>query len=104
MTYKMFLDDERFPPRDGTSWVIARSSDEAIRTVKTLGVPAFISFDHDLGGDDTAIKFIWWLIDMYIDGNITTFPTEYFVHSQNPIGAANIRHLMDGFIASEVKG
>jgi hypothetical protein len=43
------------------------------------------------------------MIDAYIDGKITTFPVNYYVHSQNPIGAENIRRLLSGFIASEVK-
>ena len=103
MTYKLFLDDERWPIEDGTNWVIARSSADAIAAVENLGVPDFISFDHDLGGDDTSIKFIWWMINAYLDGRIASFTTQYYVHSQNPIGAANIRNLMDGFIHSEVK-
>lgn len=103
MTYKLFIDDERWPIDDGTKWVIARSSADAIAAVEGLGVPDYISYDHDLGGDDTSIKFIWWMIDAYIDGKITTFPVNYYVHSQNPIGAENIRSLLGGFISSEVK-
>ena len=103
MTYKLFIDDERWPIDDGTQWVIARSSADAISAVEILGVPEYISFDHDLGGDDTSIKFIWWMIDAYLDERITSFPTQYYVHSQNPIGSANIRSLMDSFIHSKVK-
>jgi hypothetical protein len=50
MSYKMFIDDERFPVSD--DWVIVRSSQEAIDTVLAKGFPSYISFDHDLGGDD----------------------------------------------------
>ena len=103
MTYKLFIDDERFPPNDGSVWVIVRSSQEAIDYVQGFGIPDFISYDHDLGGDDTSIKFIWWLIDCYIEGTITSFPINYYIHSQNPIGAENIRGLLSSFIASEVK-
>ena len=103
MTYKLFIDDERWPADDGTEWVIARSSEDAIAAVESLGVPDFISFDHDLGGEDTSIKFIWWMIDAHLDERIASFTTQYYVHSQNPIGAANIRSLMDSFIHSEVK-
>ena len=102
MTYRMFIDDERSPPRDGNTWVIVRSSGEAINYVQDHGVPEFISYDHDLGGDDTSIRFIWWLIDAYLDGRIKTFPVNYAVHSQNPVGARNIKELLDGFIKCEI--
>jgi hypothetical protein len=103
MSYKLFIDDERWPIDDGTTWVIARSSADAITAVECLGVPEYISYDHDLGGDDTSIKFIWWLINAYLDKKITTFPINYYVHSQNPVGAENIRSLLFSFIESEVK-
>lgn len=103
MTYRMFIDDERFPPNDGHNWNIVRSSDEAIGCVIMLGVPEFISYDHDLGGDDTSIRFIWWMIDAYLDGRIDTFPVNYTIHSQNPIGARNIQELLTGFIKCEIE-
>lgn len=55
MTYKMFIDDERFPVTD--DWTIVRSSQEAIDCVLNNGFPQKISFDHDLGGDDTPYAF-----------------------------------------------
>jgi hypothetical protein len=97
MTYKLFIDDERFPVDD--SWVIVRTSEEAIQHVKENGMPIYISFDHDLGGDDTSVKFIWWMIDLFLDGNIEISKDfDFYVHSQNPIGAENIRKLMQGFL------
>lgn len=98
MTYKLFLDDERDPPGDNTYWVIARSSSEAIELVKTKGIPSFISFDHDLGGDDTAMRFIWFLINSHMDGSLESFPIDYYVHSQNPVGVENIKSLMSNYI------
>lgn len=98
----MFLDDERLPPNDGQDWVIVRSSQQAIQAVLERGVPSFISYDHDLGGDDTAMRFIAWMIDSYLDGDLTIFPVDYTVHSQNPVGAKNIRDLLAGFIACEI--
>lgn len=97
MTYKLFIDDERFPP-DG-EWVIARSSAEAIAIINAAGMPSFISFDHDLGGDDTARRFIVWLTDQIVDEHLTLPPGfSFYVHSQNPIGAEWIRGTMDGLI------
>lgn len=97
MAYKLFIDDERFPVTD--DWVIARSSDEAIAQVVMHGPPIEISFDHDLGGDDTSRRFIVWMIDALLDEDITIPDGFHFsVHSQNPIGAEWIRHTMNGII------
>lgn len=98
--YNMFLDDERFPPellKDGRDWVIVRTSEAAMLTIRQLGIPNFISFDHDLGGDDTAMKFLHDFIAFSMDFN-TDFPKDYYVHSQNPIGRDNIKSLMDSYI------
>lgn len=105
MGYNLFIDDERFPPDDGRKWIIARSSAEAISIFEDRGVPDFISFDHDLGGDDTSMKFINHLIELSldllhlgIDKRAVNFPRHYTVHSQNPIGAQNIDLRMKKFI------
>lgn len=97
--YRMFLDDERHPPRDGNPWLVVRSSLEAKTFVSEFGVPTFISFDHDLGGEDTAMEFVNWMIDAILEGE--AYLPEGFafeVHSQNPIGAENIRNKLMGFI------
>jgi len=96
MVWKLFLDDERYPSQEG--WFIARSSQEAIELVEKIGMPCEIAFDHDLGGDDTSIKFIWWVIDQHYDNGLEIGDLQYSIHSQNPIGAANIKGLMEGFL------
>jgi NAD+-processing family protein with receiver domain len=105
MTYRLFIDDERFPAEDGKVWIVARSSAEAILLFYNLGAPKFISFDHDLGGKDTAIIYVDWIIEatldlleLGIDPGLIRFPTEYTIHSQNPIGAADIEAKMKRFI------
>lgn len=97
MSYKMFLDDERFPSKEG--FVIVRSSQEAIDFVVSEGVPEFISFDHDLGGEDTSMIFINWLITAHLN-DLIVFPSNfsYYVHSQNPIGKKNIEGLLESFL------
>jgi hypothetical protein len=97
MAYKMFIDDERNPVTD--DYVIVRSSHQAIDYVKKHGSPSYISFDHDLGGTDTSMVFINKWVDMLID-NVVDFPAEfdYYVHSQNPVGAANIRGYVNQII------
>lgn len=119
---KLFLDDERMPS-DVTwvnigsgPWEIVRSYAEAVAWVQQNGFPDHISFDHDLGyeafdTDENGIvivtdatpapsgyDFAKWLIDFDMD---TGSMPEYFsftVHSMNPIGAENIKYLLNGYI------
>lgn len=106
MSWKLFLDDERDPVDLDYGWVICKSSTDAIMHCLIWdGFPSEIAFDHDLGGDDTSMRFIRWMIDIHYDGDMhMTTPIAYTVHSQNPIGAANIRSLMDGWIADVFGG
>ena len=100
---KLFIDDERFPPNDGAKWTIVRTVEEATRYMEDHGCPSFISFDHDLGehaqGGD-AIYLVHWLIEKDIDANGDFIPSDfaYYVHSQNPVGAANIRGWLDNYL------
>jgi len=96
MNYALFLDDERFPPDDGRKWVVARSSEQALRFIKTFGWPEYVSFDHDLGGEDTAMKFVRPVLDMLLDED-RQIPFGWFVHSQNPVGRDNISALLTSF-------
>jgi hypothetical protein len=97
VSYKLFIDDERFPVSD--DWVIVRTSQEAIDYVREHGFPTFISFDHDLGGDDTSIVFINWLTEQLIDLHLTIPKNfDYYVHSQNSVGVVNIRSKIEQLI------
>lgn len=95
--WKLFIDDERDPV--GDDWLTVRNSDGAILAVMAFGMPNEIAFDHDLGGDDTSIKFIHWLMNQVMDG-VYDFPDgfTYSVHSQNPVGARNIKNKMDDLL------
>lgn len=95
---KLFIDDERFPVND--DWTIVRTSEEAIEFTKKNGIPSLISFDHDLGKDDTSIIFLNWLIDRVLDREYT-IPDDFnwVIHSQNPIGAKNIENKCRDLIA-----
>lgn len=90
MTYTLFIDDERDPI--DTNCIVARSSLEAIEIICVYGMPNVIHFDHDLGGEDTSMKFIKWLEDALLDEKYS-LPSNFtiHVHSQNPIGAENIK-------------
>lgn len=101
-TYKMFIDDERSPAYIGANeddFVVVRTSKEANEYIAKHGMPSFISFDHDLGGDDTAMRTVRFIINGVLDG-ILKMPNNFSfdVHSANPVGAANIRSTMSGFV------
>lgn len=101
MNYTMFLDDEREPSlhliASTSNLAICRNYDDAVATVKKLGMPDHVCFDHDLGQySKTGHDFAKWLIQYAL-----TLPTspeiKYSIHSQNPVGAANIKGLIDGY-------
>lgn len=115
MTYKLFIDDERFPPDDGTEWVICRSFYDLGNILYDKGFPNFISFDHDLGENQkTGYDIVKYLVMLDMDtesGNIPTwtkhkmtFPTDFkfYVHSQNPVGKKNIEEYLTSYLT--VKG
>lgn len=97
--YRLFLDDERDPPDDGLPWRVARTLGEAFGMLTDHGMPIFISFDHDLGPHETGKMFANDICDHFASGGIgVPRGFDYYVHSQNPIGAANIRGMMDQHI------
>lgn len=94
--YSLFIDDERQPPKDGNHWVVVKTSDEAISYVSRCGYPKYVSFDHDLGGNDTVMRFVYWILDRCLDRGIP-LPFEWTVHSQNPVGRDNIIGILKSF-------
>ena len=96
--YRLYIDDIRDPKTSG--WVIVRSSKDAINMMSEKGCPALISFDHDLGGEDTAMKVVKWMIefDMNACGDFIPQNFEFIVHSANPVGSKNITGLLGGYL------
>lgn len=92
MTYKLYIDDIR-SPKEPESWVVVRSVQQAKSYMNLAGCPKYISFDHDLGEDETAIEIVNWMILRDMDWGGTFIPKDFDfnVHSANPIGASNIR-------------
>lgn len=104
--YKIFLDDLRettdvFSGIESEGWEICRSSASAIELVSNKGyLPIHIAFDHDLGETndgklDTAIKFITWMVNAFLDERIKGDIPAYSVHSSNPVGVQNIISKME---------
>ena len=118
MTWNLFLDDERMPvdvtwaPWEvrekyrNEEWVIARSYGDAMVEVLNRGFPKFVSFDHDLGQKYSGFDFAKQLVENdIISGNRESrqsyrFSTDFgfYVHSQNPIGKANIEGLLNNYM------
>lgn len=128
MKFYLYLDDMRLPdftdfPSDHkeTALVIARSGREFIEVVRQLGLPAFVSFDHDLHADHyprsakeqesghqidyandpryqgdagmTGWHCAKWLIEFCKDARMALPP--WRVHSMNVPGGANIRRILN---------
>lgn len=55
MSYNIFLDDERFPSNsDLRDYKIVRNYKDFCELISTLGLPDFVSFDHDLDEEKTG--------------------------------------------------
>lgn len=126
--YKLFLDDIRQPCdcvkylRDipiklysEGDWLIVKNYDEFVATITEFGLPAVISFDHDLDAEHYTIDFQdWsnhssndlgvsetgfdaakWLINYCMDHKLAL--PECYVHSMNPVGRQNIKLLLEQF-------
>jgi hypothetical protein len=81
---KLWIDDLREPP--GEEWLWAKTSAVAVACL-LIGPVSEISFDHDLGGDDTAMPVAKLIEQRSYDG---IRPPKWRVHSANPVGRANL--------------
>lgn len=121
--YNLFLDDDpsRIPHKlawidlPPVEWTIVRNYTDFVETIKRDGVPAIVSFDHDLG--DTAYKEYFrakdsdktiryenikemtgfhaaqWLAQYCIDNGIA-IPL-YYIHTLNHMGFMNIHSVLE---------
>ena len=123
MTWNLFLDDEReladvtwapWQVREkyrNEEWVIARNYGDAMCEILARGFPKFVSFDHDLGQKHSGFDFAKQLVENdIISGSkesrqayVFTPDFDYYVHSQNPIGKANIEGLINGYLKAKAR-
>ena len=111
------MDDVRkytkLPNIPNEQWTVVRSYSEFVNIINKLGLPTFVSFDHDLGlshyghglnGDDipydsytekTGYDCVKWLVD-YCMKNGVKHPS-YVVHSMNPVGKRNIESYIESY-------
>lgn len=91
---KIWIDDLR-DPKDFVEgdWIWVKSSAEAIKTLEQFKndgiVIGAISFDHDLGGDDTTRPVMLWMCTYEF------WPKVCYVHSSNPPGAKWLREMIE---------
>lgn len=76
--------------------VYARTSAEAIDQLFNHGPWEQVWWDHDLGGDDTAVRVLNWILYESDAKALTTWfseqleAAEHYVHTANPVGADRI--------------
>lgn len=104
----LFIDDERDPAEDGKPWVVVRTYADAVGWMTRYGIPRYISFDHDLGDPSpgtSGAAVARWIIERDLDAEGTALPEgfDYFVHSQNREGAADIVGKLDGYLRERAK-
>lgn len=115
MSYYLILDDVRsykdiknyapLPDIPEENWKIARTYEEFIEIINNFGVPTFVALDHDLGpmsyanifdgSEKTGRHCAEYLIN-YCSNKRQSLP-KYTVHSLNPVGAQNIKWLLESY-------
>lgn len=89
---KIYLDDVRTIPE---GFIGLRSFTEFITYIEANGLPDFISFDHDLGLQESGYDCAKWLVAYCLDNEMEL--QDFVVHSQNPVGKQNIASLLSNF-------
>lgn len=123
MSYYLMLDDIRsmsdvrkytkLPDVPNEHWVVVRSYNEFVDTINKLGLPTFVSFDHDIASshygdglhgdainydkykEKTGLHCAKTLVE-YCIYNKLKFP-DYQVHSMNPVGKQNIISYIESY-------
>lgn len=117
--YYLFLDDIRMPTDvrwvklPNVEWTIIRNYSEFRNIILSLGIPEFVAYDHDLAdkhyghglnGDEidysqytekTGYDCCQFLLNQCNNKSIKHPP--YVVHSMNPVGANNIRNIIERY-------
>jgi hypothetical protein len=87
---KIWIDDLR--PAPDETWKAFWNSEDAIKALDVyrafrLDIEV-ISFDHDLGGQDTTRPIVYWMVENDF------WPQEIRIHTSNPVG----REWLDGMV------
>lgn len=122
MKKALYLDDVRTPTETMPGyepWTVVRNYEEFTAWITENGIPDMISFDHDLADEHiedyykqigeqgyqqpsydqftemTGLNCADWLVTYCQNNNAEL--KKCCVHSHNPVGAANIQSLINGF-------
>jgi hypothetical protein len=108
----LFLDDKRLPADCITymqsrgidasiyllTWEIVTTYEDFVNWIEQNGLPAIISFDHDL--DETGksgMDAAKWLANYCLEKDLPL--PQYIIHSMNPVGVENIKVLFENYTA-----
>jgi hypothetical protein len=92
---KLYLDDIRTP--NDNSWTIVRSYHDFIQVVsQSFKEIKVISFDHDLGSEETGFDCAKFLVEYCMNNQV--LPPQCYSHSANPSGRTNIIELINCFL------
>lgn len=115
-----FLNNENKVPNVKGKLIWVLNYDQFVEWITKFGMPDIISFDHDLADEHYTPEQYWsdyqaskeyqetqsyvektgydcakWLVDYCMDNDLD-LPI-YFIHSANPVGADNIKGLLDNY-------
>lgn len=117
--YSLFLDDVRDPKEvtwvilPETTWIVVRNYKSFESTILTMGMPIFVTYDHDLNdmhyghglkdgeipydeySEKTGYDCAKFLVNECMKKGIKHPP--YKVHSMNPVGKSNIISYVDSY-------
>ncbi len=122
--YNLFLDDLRTPLDTFTykpdriycdePWEIVRNYSEFVSHILKYGLPAVVSFDHDLCDfhykiydqglpldydsleEKTGYCCAKWLINYCIEMGYIDIP-QFMIHTMNPVGGVRIRNILNDY-------
>jgi len=107
----LFLDDLRtidmvYDDNQINEFEIVRNYKDFVSYIKHNGLPAFISFDNDLGLDEDGSLALdgyaaaKWLV---YESGLDLRTLKFHVHSANPVAAKQIKGLLDNYIKHQLK-
>lgn len=92
----IYIDDIRDKPQVNYISITCRDYISAIDLIDyfiSRGCCLMLDFDHDLGEGKTGYDIAKYIVE----NQIPTDLIRYHVHSSNPVGAMNIRQLLDRY-------
>ncbi len=92
----VWIDDIRDKPQVNYVSITCRDYASAIDLIDyftSRGVYLMLDFDHDLGEGKTGYDIAKYIVE----NQIPTDLIRYHIHSSNPVGAMNIRQLLDHY-------